>query len=147
MKNRIIFITIFFLVGALIIYIVTKSPIEKWTYDLPNDYAIKKTSTTNVVLGKYINNLFEVDNNDNQVGITDYIVEFCYGKQYIVLKCFVPVNETYEIRYYIIDSIYNNLYGPYLDEEIYEAVAEKIISEELGNWIETIEMPKGAIDK
>ena len=61
MKKRILWITFFFIVAAILIYILTNPKIEKWTYDLPNHYAIKKTSETSVVLGKYVNNLFEID--------------------------------------------------------------------------------------
>ena len=81
MKKRLLWIMIFFIIGELLIYIFTDPKIEKWTYDLPNNYAIKKTSETNVVLGKYIDNIFETKDNNKQIGIEDYIVEFSYGKR------------------------------------------------------------------
>lgn len=148
MKKRFLWIIIFFIIGAVFIYLITTPKVEKWTYDLlPNNYAIKKTSETDVVLGKYIDGLFDVKQDDKQIGIEDYIAEFKYGKKYITLKCLEPKDNNVHIKFYIIDTENDNIYGPYQEEETYNKVAEKIIEEELGNWIETIHRPKGAIDK
>lgn len=148
MKKRILWIIIFFIVGAVSIYIITSPKIEKWTYDLlPNDYAIKKTSNTDVALGKYINGLFEVEYEDKQIGIEDYIAEFSYGKTYIALKCLESVDDSIEVKFYIIDTLNNNIYGPYQDEKTYNEVVNKIVDEKLSDWIETIKMPIGAINK
>lgn len=147
MKKRILWIIIFFIIGAIFIYFITNPKVEKWTYDLPNDYAIKKTSSTDIVLGKYIDGLFEVKQNNKQIGIEDYIAEFAYGKNYISLKCLESTDDSVNIKFYIIDSKNDNIYGPYKDEETYNVVAEKIVDEELDDWIETITMPDGAVDK
>lgn len=144
MKKRFLLIFIFFIIGAVNIYIITSPKIEKWTYDLPNNYAIKKTSDTEVVLGKYIDDLFEVKQNDKQIGIEDYIAEFSYGENYISLKCLVPTEDSVNVKFYIIDSKNDNIYGPYQDEETYNAVAEKMIDEKLNDWIKTITIPDGA---
>ena len=148
MKKRFLWIIIFFIIGATIIYFITSPKIEKWTYDLlPNNYAIKKTSETDVVLGKYIDGLFEVKYDDKQVGVEDYIAEFKYGENYISLKCLESEKNGVKVKFYIVDTKNEYIYGPYEEEETYNKVAEKIIEEELGEWIETITKPKGAIDK
>lgn len=148
MKKRILLITIFFLIGAFIVYFITEPKLEKWTYDLlPNNYAIKKTSNTDVVLGKYINGLFDTKNGDKQIGVEEYVAEFSYGKNYIALKCLEPNGDSVKVKFYIIDSKNEDVYGPYENEEIYNEVKEKIIDEELNEWIETIKMPEGAINK
>lgn len=149
MKKRFLWIAIFFIIGAIIVYWVTSPKVETWTYDnLPNNYAIKKTSNTQVVLGKYINDLFELEEDNNkQIGIEDYIAEFAYGDTYIALKCLETKENSIHLKYYIIDSENNHIYGPYYDEETYEAVKEKIVEEELSDWIETIEKPDGAVNK
>lgn len=147
MKKRLILIAIFFLIGAFIIYFVTEPKIETWTYDLPNDYAIKKTSDTEVFLGKYIDNVFEVEINGKQIGIEDYVAEFSYGSRYIALKCLEATSESVKVKFYIIDSINEDIYGPYDNEEIYNEVKEKIIDEKLNDWIETITKPNGAVGK
>lgn len=147
MKKRIILIVTFLLLGLLTIYLITEPKVEKWTYDLPNNYAIKKTSNTEVVLGKYIDNLFEVEVNGKQIGIEDYIAEFSYSQNYIALKCLVPNDDNVTIKFYIIDTKNDDIYGPYYEEETYNAVSEKIVDEKLNEWIETIKMPNGAIDK
>ena len=144
MKKRFLWIIIFFIIGAIFVYFITNPKTEKWTYDLPNNYAIKKTSDTEVVLGKYIDDLFEIKQNDKQIGIEDYIAEFSYGENYISLKCLVPTEGSVNVKFYIIDSKNDNIYGPYQDEETYNAVAEKMIDEKLNDWIKTITIPDGA---
>lgn len=148
MKKRLIIIIILLLLGLLTIYLITEPKIEKWTYDLlPNNYAIKKTSNTDVVLGKYIDGLFEVEKDGKQIGVEDYIAEFSYGKNYIALKCLEPTDDSVKVKFYIIDSKNEDIYGPYNDEETYNKVLEKIVDEQLNEWIETINMPEGAINK
>lgn len=147
MKKRLLWILVFFIIGAVFVYLITNPKIEKWTYDLPNNYAIKKTAETKVVLGKYIDGLFEIKKDDKQIGVEDYIAEFKYGENYISLKCLEPEKENIKVKFYIIDSKNENIYGPYMEEETYNKVVEKIVEEELGDWIETIKKPKGAINK
>lgn len=147
MKKRILLIIIFFIIGSVLVYIFTNHKIEKWTYDLlPNNYAIKKTGETDVVLGKYIDGIFEVDT-DNQIGVSDYIAEFAYGERYIALKCLTTNNDGVNVIFYIIDTNLDNIYGPYDNEETYNAVVEKIVDEELSDWIKTTTKPENAINK
>lgn len=147
MKKRLLWIIIFFIIGVVLIYIFTNPKIEKWTYDLPNNYAIKKTSETNVVLGKYIDNIFEIKDNNKQVGIEDYIAEFSYGKRYVSLKCLKSSNDNIIVKFYIVDTQEDNIYGPYNDEETYKEVKNKIVDEELNDWIKTTTKPEKAINK
>lgn len=147
MKKRLLWIIIFFIIGMVLIYIFTNPKIEKWTYDLPNNYAIKKTSETNVVLGKYIDNIFEIKDNNKQVGIEDYIAEFSYGKRYVSLKCLKSSNDNIIVKFYIVDTKEDNIYGPYNDEETYKEVKNKIVDEELNDWIKTTTKPEKAINR
>ena len=147
MKTRFLGIIIFFIIGSVIIYLITIPTVEKWTYDLPNNYAIKKTSDVDVVLGKYIDNEFNVYINEEKMKINDYIAEFSYSENYITLKCIIPVDGGILVRFYIIDSLNNNIYGPYETEEIYVKMVDELINEELSEWIETITKPDGAINK
>ena len=147
MKKRLLWIIIFFIIGMVLIYIFTNPKIEKWTYDLPNNYAIKKTSETNVVLGKYIDNIFEIKDNNKQVGIEDYIAEFSYGKRYVSLKCLKSSNDNIIVKFYIVDTQEDNIYGSYNDEETYKEVKNKIVDEELNDWIKTTTKPEKAINK
>lgn len=148
MKKRFLLITILFLIGSFFIYFITEPKSEKWTYDLlPNDYAIKKTSNTEVVLGKYIDGLFEVEKDEKQIGVEDYVAKFSYGKNYIALNCLESSDNNLKVKFYIVDSKNENIYGPYNDEETYNKVKERIVDEELNEWIETINMPEGATNK
>lgn len=147
MKKRLLLITIFFLVGAIIIYFITEPKVEKWIYNLPNNYVINKESDTKVQLGKYIDNKLIFSQDDKQIGIKDYVAEFKYSENYVSLKCLETTNESIIVKFYIIDTKNENIYGPYLDEETYSEVSKKIINEKLSKWIETIKMPKDAIKK
>lgn len=144
MKKKIILIIAFLLIGLITIYLITEPKVEKWIYKLPNNYAIKKTSDTDVVLGKYIKGSFSTKNNGKQIGVEEYIAEFSYGENYIALKCLETNSNSVKVNFYIIDSKNENIYGPYENEEIYNEVKEKIIDEELNEWIETINRPSGA---
>lgn len=146
MKKRFLWITIFFIIGAVYIYFITIPKVEKWIYNLPNNYVIEKKSDTKVVIGKYIDGTLELKI-DNQVSIDDYIAEFSYSKNYVTLKCVESINNNIAVKFYIIDTKNHNIYGPYLDEETYNLVADEIVDEKLGDWIKTIARPKGAINK
>ena len=56
--------------------------------------------------------------------------------------CIIPTDDKIDIKYYIVDSKNSNLYGPYDSEETYNKVKEKIVDENLGEWIDTIEKPQ-----
>ena len=148
MKKRLIIIIVAFIISAVFIYFITEPKQEKWSYNLlPNNYAIKKTSDTDVILGKYVDGLFEVEVDGRKIGIEDYVAEFSYGKNYISLKCLESTTDGVIVKFYIIDSQNEKIYGPYETEETYNAVLEKIVDEELNDWIETIKKPNGAINK
>ncbi len=117
--------------------------IEKWTYEeLPNGYLIKKTSETNMVLGKYIDGLFEIETDDKKIGVEEYIAEFQTGKRYIALKCAKTIDKEVAVLFYIIDTLNEDVYGPYNSEETYNEVKQKIVDEELSDWIKTIDIHK-----
>ena len=55
--------------------------------------------------------------------------------------------QTIIVKFYIIDTSEDNIYGPYNDEETYEEVKNKIIDEDLNEWIKTTTKPDGAINR
>lgn len=138
MEKRILYLTSLFIIAIVVIYIITIPKEEKWIYDkLPNNYIIEKKSDTNITLKKKINGAIITAENNKKVSVDDYIAEFKYSTNYIVLKCIESVENGINLKFYIIDTKSNDIYGPYLDEETYNAVASKIIDEELNDWIET----------
>lgn len=147
MKQRFLWITLFLIIGLIIIYFITIPPVEKWNYNLPNDYVLKKESDTEVILGKYINNSFEVEYDNKQIGIEDYVAEFSYSENYISVKCLEQNKDNIVVKFYIIDTKNENIYGPYYDFETYNKVLEKIVDEKLSDWIETINIKEEAINK
>lgn len=136
MKKRFLWITLFLIIGLIIIYFITIPKVEMWDYDLPNDYVVKKESETEVIIGKYKNNQI----NKNKI-INEYIAEFSYSDNYISLKCLDVTNKNVKINFYIINSKNDEIYGPYYDYETYSNAKDEIINEKLSNWIETITNP------
>ena len=91
--------------------------------------------------------IFEIKDNNKQVGIEDYIAEFSYGERYVSLKCLKSSNDNIIVKFYIVDTKEDNIYGPYNDEETYKKVKNKIVDEELNDWIKTTTKPEKAINK
>lgn len=148
MKKRIIIITLITLIGLILIFIGTNPKVELWEYKkLPNNYIIKKTGEIEIKLGKEINKKFSTKRNQKQIGVEEYIAEFSYGEKYITLKCLNPNEKenSIDVKFYIIDTEKEDIYGPYNLESTYLEVKEEIVDEELGEWIKTITQPTDAI--
>lgn len=128
---------VFFLFLFLFLFVGCSSN-DTWTYkDLPNDYAILKTGEVTMAVGKYRNQLFDIKNGDKKIGFEEYVAEFQKGNQYVGFKCAKSKDAGIEVFFYLIDTENEDLYGPYEIESTYEAVTEKIVDEELGEWIKT----------
>lgn len=128
MKNRILIILSIIVIGLILIFIFVKPKIETWKITLPNNYILEKVTEEKFILEKKDN---------NKTKIEDYIAEYAYGKKYISIKCAKNENNNILVYFYIIDSENNDIYGPYNDEETYNKVKEKIIDEEISEWIKT----------
>ena len=140
MKKRLIIIGFITVIGLIIINCFVHPKVELWTYeDLPNDYVIEKKSEIDMVIGKKENNKIITQKEDKKIGIEEYIAEFSYGKKYIALKCLKPNKKEniVEVRFYIIDSKNEDVYGPYNLESTYLEVKDKIVTEELNDWIKS----------
>lgn len=112
--------------------------VHTWVYkELPNDYAIQKKSDTKMVVGKYIEGTLEIEQDGKKIGFSEYVSEFQKGERYIGFKCVKSASDGIDLLFYIIDTEEEDLYGPYSVESTYNAVKEKIVSEELGDWIKT----------
>jgi len=112
--------------------------VHTWTYkELPNDYAIQKKSDTKMIVGRYIDGDLETEQGGKKIGFSEYVSEFQKGERYIGFKCVKSANDGIDMLFYIIDTENSDLYGPYSVESTYNAVKEKIVSEELGDWIKT----------
>ena len=128
MKKRLLLITIFLVVGLIIIYIITIPKETKWTYKINKNYSIKKESDTDIYLY----------NKDKKI-IKDYVSEFSYGKKFVLLKC---VDTDINIIFYVIDMSSDTVYGPILDYTSYEVVRDEVVDEKTSKWIETINYKK-----
>ena len=143
MKTRILVLIFLTVIGLGIIDSVFKPKVKLWTYDdLPNNYVIKKESETNMIIGKKENNKIITKKEDKKIGLDEYIAEFSYGDKYITLKCLNPndENNSIDVKFYIIDSKEEVIYGPYDLEETYLEEKAKIVDEKISDWIKTIEI-------
>lgn len=150
MKERITIIATIVIIGLGIIFYITQPKVELWTYeDLPNNYVIEKKSEIDMIIGQKENGKIITEKEDKKIGLEEYIAEFSYGEKYITLKCLNPNKKenTVDVSFYIIDSEKEDIYGPYELESTYLEEKEKIIDENISNWIKTIKKPKDAIIK
>ncbi len=112
--------------------------VHSWTYrELPNDYVLKKLSDTKMVVGKYINNHIETESNGKKIGFEEYVSEFQKGERYLGFKCVKSADSGIDMLFYIIDTQESDVYGPYSLESTYNAVRDRIVDEEIGDWIKT----------
>lgn len=118
-------------------FILLKTVVPSWTYDLPNDYKIWKKSNQNVVLG------IEVEG-DFKTQIDEYIAQFQFNDSFIGVKTLVLDGEDAIVHFYLVNTKEKEVRGPYFDEESYLAVAGVWSDDVLGEWITTTEAPDGA---
>lgn len=143
MKKRLFIIIFLTIIGLGIIDYHFKPKVKLWVYeDLPNNYIIEKKSETKMIVGKKDKDKIVIKREDKEIGLEKYIAEFSYSNNYITLKCASTNKETnsIDVEFYIIDSKNEDIYGPYNLESTYLEVKEKIVTEELSDWIKTIEL-------
>ena len=126
LKKRILIMVIVTIIGLIIIFTIPLSKNNNWNKELINKYYIEKKSDIDIKLYK-----------DNKIIISDYIAEYSYGERYILLKC-LENKQNINIKFYIIDTINNEIYGPYIDYETYKVIKDEVVKEETNNFIKTI---------
>ncbi|MCI8588509.1 MAG: hypothetical protein HFG40_02540 [Bacilli bacterium] len=111
---------------------------ETWIYkELPNDYVIQKKSDTKMIIGKEIDGEVQTEIDGSQIGFSEYVSEFQKGKRYVGFKCVKSADNGVDMLFYIIDTQESDVYGPYNLESTYNAVRDKIVDEEVGDWVKT----------
>lgn len=126
LKKRILIMVIVAIIGLIIIFTIPLSKKNNWSRELINKYYIEKKSDVDIKLYK-----------DNEIIISDYIAEYSYGEKYILLKC-LDNKQNINIKFYIIDTKDNEVYGPYIDYEIYKVIKDEVVKEETNDFIKTI---------
>lgn len=131
--------TVFFLSGCSLFS-------TSWTYtDLPQGYELKKINDTKMVIGKEVEENLEIELEGKTIGIEKYIAEFQTSDNYIGLKALENNEDSISVLFYIIDAKNEDVYGPYETESTYNAVVEKIVDEELGEWNKTIDINENGV--
>ena len=114
-----------------------------WSYELPNDYVIWHINSRKIVCGK--------KNTEHSITnvVGDYIIKFCYNDQYVCMQCVEVSNNLLEdidesnSRFYILDTINEDVYGPLLEQEFKEMI-NILKADNLSAWIPTKPKPDGA---
>ena len=131
--------TVFFLSGCSLFS-------TSWTYtDLPQGYEVKKINDTKMVIGKEVEGNLEIELEGKTIGIEKYIAEFQTSDNYIGLKALENNEDSISVLFYIIDAKNEDVYGPYETESTYNAVVEKIVEEELGEWKKTVDINENGV--
>ncbi len=131
--------TVFFLSGCSLFS-------TSWTYtDLPQGYELKKINDTKMVIGKEVEGNLEIELEGKTIGIEKYIAEFQTSDNYIGLKALENNEDSISVLFYIIDAKNEDVYGPYETESTYNAVVEKIVEEELGEWKKTVDINENGV--
>lgn len=114
-----------------------------WKYDLPNNYVLEKVNGLKFITGYKDKNKTVIEQDDKKIGIEIYVAEFQYSENFIGLKCAVSNDDSIKVAFYIIDTINQNVYGPYDTNEKYLAVQKTIMNNEVFNdYISTLEIPE-----
>jgi hypothetical protein len=124
------------------------NPQGDWRYSLTCGYEILRTNSTDICLGK------KVRENNYKTVIDSYITCFSYNDHYIaVRKLDVPQDYKQnqilqmnfeEAAYYLVDSLTEQIYGPYNIWEDFDSKCEELGVDVLCDWINTYPAPEGA---
>lgn len=111
---------------------------KTWTYrDLPNHYVMKKVSETKMIVGKESDKKPIIELDGKTVGFESYVSEFQKGERFIGFKCASSTDDGVSMSFYLIDTQYEYVHGPYSYESTYETVKDRLVDEDLGEWIKT----------
>ncbi len=117
-----------------------KSMTGDWFYDLPNDYAIWRVNSREILVGVESEHSLEHT-------LERYVSSFCYNGQWIGLQCVdVPEDLQEEINfsqpdYYLINMYTHEITGPMTLEAYREATVNFA---DMTDWIATVPAPDGA---
>ena len=128
MKKRLIILSVLLVIGLIIIFIITMPKKNNWVYEIHDNYEIVKTSDTDIYLEK-----------DKKKMVNEYVSEFSYGEKFIMLK---TVDTDVNVKFYIIDTSNDSIYGPFTDYEVFNKIKEEVVDEEVSEWIDTINYKK-----
>ncbi len=111
---------------------------KTWVYrELPNDYVIQKVSDTKMIVGKDDGKKTIITSGEKTIGFESYVSEFQKGERFVGLKCAASGDSGLAFQFYILDTKYEYVHGPYDYESTYETVKNSIVDEDLGEWIPT----------
>ena len=147
-------ISIIFAILSLLLFTSCDASIgpgaSDWSYDLPNQYQIIRANSHSISIGYGSTSGTITTREDDKIyGVDAYVWEFCVNSRYVGVKQVdVPENARDEVRflnprYYLIDTLKQNVYGPFKEAE-YDKECKKRSVSGMGNWQTTNPAPEGA---
>ncbi len=137
MRNRILII-LGMIILCFILSRIIPVKINKWTYNLPNNYVVGKVSKDSVIIGKYVNNKLVTKKDNLNIGVSEYVEAFATSDNYIYARTINNKNDIV-VDYYIIDSSLEKVYGSYELEGFLDKLKELDLSSEI-DWITSSSM-------
>ena len=111
--------------------------LSDWSYDLPNGYAIWRSNSMTINLGKKTSD-YSMENR-----IDSYISAFCYDERYVCVKRLRSRDDPNAAVFYAVDTLEDSVFGPFTADELAEKMKE-LDTALPGEWIQTVPRPKGA---
>jgi len=119
------------------------NPQGDWDYELCHDYRIMRINSKTIELC--------VKGSISFSPVVDsYVTSFCYNENFIAVRRLdigdrkIEEIDFEEAEYYLIDAVNGSVFGPFAEEEAFQAVCEQQKAGLLGEWIDTYPAPEGA---
>jgi len=145
---------IVFTVLSLLLFTSCFAPIgpgaSDWSYALPNQYQIVRANSHSISIGfGSTKGSTTICDGEKIYGVDAYVWGFCENDRYVGVKQVdVPEKARDKVhllnpRYYLIDTLKQNVYGPYKEEEYNKECKRQRVSG-LSGWQVTDPAPEGA---
>lgn len=96
----------------LMFFLTSCAGVSDWSYKLPNNYEVWRINSSDIIV-KYVGEEI-VD-----AEIPSFVKEFSYDDKYVCTRNVDSISENniFEEKYYILDTLEQQLYGPYDTEQ------------------------------
>lgn len=122
-----------FLIGILLIMLLTGCGLSDWTYPIKNGYAIWHINSDTIVFGK------ETDCHTLHCDIEANIIAFAYNDTYVILQTESPDKE-----FYVVNMDLDLFEGPLNSMQLEGKISEYQM-QGLSGWKQTKPAPEGAL--
>lgn len=116
MKKISVFITL-----ILTLFLTSCAGVSDWSYKLPNNYEVWRINSTDIII-KY------VGEKTVEAEIPSFVKEFSYNERYVCTRNVDSIsdNNIFDEKYYILDTLEQQLYGPYDTEHEFVTILNEL---------------------